>query len=213
MTAQPLPIHPTLTDPRTGDPLRALLINKAGRPVWPILGAAEDPAPAGSPAGGDAAPAGDSSTQTAPAGDSPRDEQLGEAGKKALADERAARKAAEKKLAAFEKAESDRADAQKTEAERRAAAEAKAADAELRALRLEVAYDKGLTPAQAKRLVGTTREELEADAEEIRRDFPVTATPQTPAGPKPDPSQGSRAGNTPARPTSLGAAVASHYKG
>jgi hypothetical protein len=31
-------------------------------------------------------------------------------------------------------------------------------------LRLEVAAEKGLTPAQAKRLVGSTREELEADA-------------------------------------------------
>jgi len=42
-----------------------------------------------------------------------------------------------------------------------------------RALRLEVAFEKGLTPAQAKRLVGGTRDELEADAEEILRDFPV----------------------------------------
>lgn len=44
-----------------------------------------------------------------------------------------------------------------------------------KAMRLEVAFEKGLTPAQAKRLVGANREELEADAEEILRDFPVKA--------------------------------------
>lgn len=42
-----------------------------------------------------------------------------------------------------------------------------------RALRLEVAFEKGLTPQQAKRLVGANRDELEADADEILRDFPV----------------------------------------
>lgn len=36
-----------------------------------------------------------------------------------------------------------------------------------RADRLEVAMEKGLTPAQAKRLQGETKEELEADADEI----------------------------------------------
>lgn len=36
---------------------------------------------------------------------------------------------------------------------------------DLRAERLEIALDKGLTKTQAARLVGTTREELEADAD------------------------------------------------
>lgn len=35
------------------------------------------------------------------------------------------------------------------------------------ALKWEIALDKGLTKTQAKRLVGTTREELEADADEL----------------------------------------------
>ena len=39
-------------------------------------------------------------------------------------------------------------------------------------LRREVADAKGLTPAQAKRLVGTTREELEADADDVLEVFP-----------------------------------------
>lgn len=64
----------------------------------------------------------------------------------------------------------DKTEAEKV-AERANAAEAKAAQAESRALRLEVAFEKGLTPAQAKRLVGGTREELEADADELLETF------------------------------------------
>lgn len=58
-----------------------------------------------------------------------------------------------------------------TAAEREAEAARRAEEAELRALRIEVAAEKGLTPAQAKRLVGATKEELEADADEILADF------------------------------------------
>lgn len=52
-------------------------------------------------------------------------------------------------------------------------AEAKAAAETLRADRLEVATEKGLTPAQAKRIVGANREELEADADELLKDWVV----------------------------------------
>lgn len=66
-------------------------------------------------------------------------------------------------------------EAQKTEQEkllaRAEAAEKKAAEVELRALRAEVAAEKGLTAAQAKRLVGATREELETDADELVETF------------------------------------------
>lgn len=153
----------------------------------------------------DPKPAGDPLADPKP-DDKPDD--LGDAGKKALAAERDARKAAEKELAKYRKADQDRADADKSEAEKRAAAEQRAVDAELRATRLEVAHAKGLTPAQAKRLNGATREELEADADEVLRDFP--AAPAKPAAPKPDPSQGAR-GEPKNRPTSLAAAVTSHY--
>ncbi len=39
-----------------------------------------------------------------------------------------------------------------------------------------MATAKGLTAAQAKRLAGATREELEADAEEILEAFPVSTS-------------------------------------
>ena len=55
--------------------------------------------------------------------------------------------------------------------ERVAQIEATARDAEQRALRAEVANAKGLTPTQAKRLVGETREQLEADADELLADI------------------------------------------
>jgi hypothetical protein len=50
-------------------------------------------------------------------------------------------------------------------------AEKRAEDAEAKILRLEVAAEKGLTMAQAKRLVGATREDLEADADELLESF------------------------------------------
>ena len=44
-------------------------------------------------------------------------------------------------------------------------------------LRREVADEKGLTPAQARRLVGSTREELEADADDVLETFPIKSKP------------------------------------
>lgn len=55
--------------------------------------------------------------------------------------------------------------------ERVAEIEKRASDNEARAMRAEIANAKGLTPTQAKRLVGTTREELEADADELLTDI------------------------------------------
>ena len=48
----------------------------------------------------------------------------------------------------------------------------------LETLRREVADEKGLTPAQARRLVGTTREELEADADDVLAAFPIKSAPK-----------------------------------
>lgn len=55
--------------------------------------------------------------------------------------------------------------------ERVAGIEQQAKESEARALRAEVANAKGLTPTQAKRLVGATKEELEADADELLKDL------------------------------------------
>lgn len=82
-------------------------------------------------------------------------------------------------------------DADKSELEKANTAAADAAkraeDAELKALRLEVAGDKGLTPSQARRLVGTTKQELEADADQLLEDFAAGSKPppKIPNRPKP----------------------------
>lgn len=120
----------------------------------------------------------------------PADPALGDPGKKALDAERTARKAAEKAKTDLEARlkeleDRDKSDTQKL-TDQVAAAEKRVAEAEARALRLEVATSKGLTPAQAKRLVGTTKDELEADADELVETFGAgKGDPKPPPGGKP----------------------------
>ena len=66
--------------------------------------------------------------------------------------------------------------------ERATVAEAKASEAELRAMRVEVGHEKGLSPSQARRLIGSTKEELEADADELLASFEVKPPKPGPAG-------------------------------
>ena len=86
-------------------------------------------------------------------------------------------KAAEEKVAEFEGA--SKSDIEKLN-EKATTLEQRAAKAEAEALRLTVAFEKGLTPKQAARLVGSTQEELEADADELLETF-GSQTPR-PAG-------------------------------
>lgn len=182
-----LPIHP-----RFG----AALGWTSRGPIWPAAGGSPEGDPPVDP-------------PVDPPADPPKpDDKLGEPGKAALIAERKRADVAERELAKFRKAEQDKADADKSEIQKatelREAAEAKAAAAELRVLRLEVAAEKGLSATQAKRLVGASREELETDADEFLASMPQA--PPAPKGPKPDPSQGSK-GETPQRPKSLSEAV------
>jgi len=109
--------------------------------------------------------------------DAPKDGEaaLGDAGKRALDAERKARgdaerraKEAEARIKALEdegKSELERLQGQVAELTKRAEG------AESKADRFEVAAAKGLSLAQARRLVGSTKEELEADAEEMRTEL------------------------------------------
>ncbi|MYR43057.1 DUF4355 domain-containing protein [Streptomyces sp. SID5910] len=78
------------------------------------------------------------------------------------------RKAAD--LSETERLQKERDDA----AAEAATAKAEAATATRKALLLEVAANKGLTPAQATRLQGSTKEELEADADALKAEFGAT---------------------------------------
>lgn len=71
----------------------------------------------------------------------------------------------------FDEIEAASKSEQERSAEALSTAERRAQEAESRALRLEIAAEKGLTPAQAERLVGTNRDELEADADELLSTF------------------------------------------
>ncbi|MFE5332556.1 hypothetical protein ACFRCG_39880 [Embleya sp. NPDC056575] len=107
---------------------------------------------------------------------------LGDAGKRALTEEREARREAERTATERQK-QLDAATAElqqfrdrdKTEAERlaerAATAEATAATAQSRLMKYEVAAEKRLPPTLAARLQGSTREELAADADALLADL------------------------------------------
>lgn len=102
-------------------------------------------------------------------------EELGDAGKRALAAERKARAAAEKALKEAQEKVKAAEDADKTELERLQGQVAdltkKAEAAQAKADRFEVAAAKGLSLAHARRLVGSTKEELEEDADSMRSEL------------------------------------------
>lgn len=91
-------------------------------------------------------------------------------------------------------------EANKTEqqrlAERAETAEKALAAKEFEAERALVALDKGLTAKQASRLVGNTREELLADADQLLEDLGTHPTPS----PRADHSQGVKAAAGPQSP-------------
>ncbi|MFF9525351.1 hypothetical protein ACF1DV_25730 [Streptomyces achromogenes] len=105
-----------------------------------------------------------------------------------------------KKRQAAELSETERLQKERDDAAAEAArAKAAAEEATRRALVLEVAADKGLTPAQASRLQGSTKEELEADADALLSLFSGTGSGQgstTPPSPRSGGSRGSDVGNT-----------------
>jgi hypothetical protein len=190
---QPFPFHPY-----TG--LQAIGWCKRG-PIWPVMGGApgdDDPADPANP------PVADPPVDPAPA------PELGDAGKKALTEERTARKAAEK-LAADQAARlREFEDRDKTEAEKLAAkAEASdkiAAKATARAVRAEVkaAAEGFADPADAAAFLDLSKyadAEGEIDSEAIAADVAtlLAAKPHLAKGdgrrsPAPDPSQGPRGG-------------------
>jgi hypothetical protein len=197
MTQSHLPTHP-----RTG--LVALGFTKRGTPIWPVRGGdGTGDLPANPPA----PPAPTPPTPPVPPADPAVDDKpLGPAGEKALAAEREARKALEKQvadlapLAKLAQALGGTPTGEtKTDLElltdRLAAQEKSIADERSARWRAEVANEKGLTPQQAARLVGATRDELVADADALVALFPTA--PGTPGTPRPDPSQGSRGGAGP----------------
>ncbi|MFJ6237927.1 hypothetical protein ACIQH0_28055 [Streptomyces griseus] len=97
-----------------------------------------------------------------------------------------------KRRQASELTDAERLQAEKDAAESaRLTAERERDEARAEALRITVAASKGLTPKQAARLQGSTKEELEADADELLKDF----SPSTNGTPPPPPQGGNRGGD------------------
>lgn len=116
--------------------------------------------------------------------------------KKALDEERRARRDAEKQLRDIQSKLKELEDRDKSDSEKLAArlaeAEKRSTEAEAKALRFEVATEKGV---KARWLSGSTREELEAAAEEYLADHP----PANGTGPAPaKPVEDLRGGGEPA---------------
>lgn len=136
------------------------------------------PVVAGGADDGDGDPNPEGGTGGAPAGGAPANDPAAVAAE--LARTREALKKANQEAASNRKKLQELDDKDKSElqkaVERAEAAESRADQAESRILRLEVAASKGLTPAQAKRLVGASKEELEADADELLATFKPSTT-------------------------------------
>lgn len=134
------------------------------------------------------------------------DEQLGESGKKALIDERKARKAAERSAAELKKQLDETATAQMSDLER-AQSEAKTAveraeKAERDVLRYRIAAEHGISSADADLfLTGSDEETMSAQA--VR----YTELNQAPTTPRPDPSQGAKGTNQATSPADAFAAA------
>jgi hypothetical protein len=110
------------------------------------------------------------------------DEQLGEGGKKALTAERDARSVAEKALATANARIKELEDATKSEDDKRnerfnaLEKSDKEKDATIstqaaKILRYQIAAQKGLDLTAAERLIGNTKEEIEADADDFAKKF------------------------------------------
>lgn len=199
-----LPVHP-----RIG--FRAIGMRRNGDPIWPVMGGAPDD---GDGDGGDSGGDDGAGDRDGDQGDGSADN-LGDAGKQAIARMKTERNAARKelrdvrsqleKLAPLQKlaealggSAGDDGDGKPDVdglAQRLARHEADLQAERLARFRAEVAHEKGLTAGQAKRLVGATREELTADADELLKEFkPTDGNGTRRNGPRPDPSQGSRGG-------------------
>lgn len=134
---------------------------------------APDPAPT--------PPAPSAPEPTPPADPAPTPDPLGDAGLKALQAERTRAAKAEADLKALQKQiEDSQKTAEQKAADAITAATTVATEATAKALRYEVAADKGIDLALASRLTGSTREELEADADKLMTLIPKGQAPATP---------------------------------
>ena len=148
-------------------------------------------------------------------------DQLGDGGKRALNAIRQERDAEKARADAAEARAAELERAQMTDQERVVAerdslreqyekATATAASKDATILRYEIAAEHGLTLAQARRLIGATREELVADAEAFKAELPPPAAHPAPGNPRPNPAAGAGGDSTTGRATTVADARADY---
>jgi hypothetical protein len=191
-------VHPTAIDPRTGQRIRAIGIMPSGRIVWPIAGGdpsndppETDPAktdpPATDPANAD--PAKTDPPATDPAKAEPVDEssmtpeqlraELAKTRREAAGYRTKVRELEPKAKKLDELTEAEKSEVQRAN-DRAAAAERRATELEAAQLRTSVAAAKKLPASLAARLQGSTKEELEADADALLADLGSKVTEEKP---------------------------------
>lgn len=200
----------TLLHPLTGDPIVPIGRRRDGSPIWPIMGADDGTSEAAAKAAADkviadkaaADATAKAAADKATAEELAKIEGLGDKGKQAILREREAHDKAKAEVAA-EKKRADAAeakvkafeDSQKT-AEQLAAetlettTKSSTENAAL-VLKFRVAAEKGLSLSAAERLRGSTKEELEADADELKK---LLGAGTGSGRPRPDLSQGGGGG-------------------
>lgn len=139
-------------------------------------------------------------TDTGPTTDTQTDDNLGDAGKRAIAAERRRAQEAQRELKKLQdelKAirDKDLSETQKA-TQAQAAAEQRAADAEKQLLRVKVAAAKKLPAEFAERLRGDTEDEMAADADSLAT---FMKTQVRPSGDADQGLRGTSAGKTPAQ--------------
>jgi hypothetical protein len=163
----------TLRHPRTGEPIRPLGWRRNGAPIWPILGASDDEgdgAAGGSDDGSDGNDGGDAD-EGGDGGDQSGEDQLGDAGKKALdamkakwRAERDARREAERRLTEVSKPDGDgEPDADTIRSQARAEAIAEANERIVRSEVKAAAAGKLNDPSDALRLLDLSQFEVDDD--------------------------------------------------
>ncbi len=234
MRTNTLPTHPSIVDPRTGDPLRAVGI-VGGRPVWPIMGASGPIPGGGQPAAPPAAPPA-TGTPTPPASNPPAastpaapaappapappaagatptpndqgDQPLGPAGLRALEAERERAEELTRQLAAVNQKVTEFEQAGMNDLQK---AQAKVAELEQKLatesterLRLKAATDHGVPATHLHLLTATDEASLKAQAASVQELLTKAGVAAT--APAPLPGQGTP--QTPAAPTlTAGAAL------
>lgn len=151
--------HPTLTHPHTGEPLRPIGYLKSGRPIWPVMGAAE----------GDGTEGGGKDGKTGTEGGGKDAKVFTQADLDAAIDKAAAKIRENERTKVTKELTAEAAAKGQTAEEQIAALTKQVADTQLEALRSRVQARFGISDEDAELfLTGTDKDTLEKQAARLK---------------------------------------------